>query len=60
MWYEVLPSIGVIFGAMCIGGAAMSFVPNMLLGKVLDFGYFFFSNKSCNWLLKKTKFTNFL
>jgi len=33
MWYEVLPSIGVIFGAMCLGGAATAFVPNMLLGK---------------------------
>ncbi|ODM96451.1 NADH dehydrogenase [ubiquinone] 1 alpha subcomplex subunit 1 [Orchesella cincta] len=33
MWFEILPSIGVIFGALCLGQAATAFVPNMILGR---------------------------
>jgi len=43
MWFEVLPSIGVIFVMMTIGGAAHQAVPLLLFGKrtmrKIDFAY---------------------
>jgi len=33
MWFEVLPSIGVIFTMMTIGGAAHQAIPLLIFGK---------------------------